>query len=302
MAKDLIIGAASNYTYDHVKYWINSIQRSGFQGDIALVCTNMHRDDLSKIVAKGVKVMAYGQVDAFGNVVNDSKLAPHLERFFYLWHYLANGEEYRYVVTTDVRDVVFQNDPMDFIAKRLDADPHNRTLLAAAEGLIYEHEPWGNGNLELAFGPFFHARLKTNQIYNVGVIGGRYSAVRDMLLMIYQMGINRPYEVVDQAVYNFILDVEQFSKDVEFLDNDAGWVVNLGTTLGAIESGHGDIGRLADDDYMMKYLDIYIGAQPSIEDGVVFAPWLDTKIPYAIVHQYDRVNGLKEKIMEKFDD
>jgi hypothetical protein len=299
MAKDLIIGAASNYTYDHVKYWINSIQKSGFEGDIALVCTNMHADELSKIVAKGVKILAYGEIDSNGNVVNNSKMAPHLERFFYLWHYLAGGEKYRYIVTTDVRDVVFQSDPTKYVENIVESELYD--FIAADEGLNYEDEPWGNGNLEVAFGPFFHDKLKKNMIYNVGVLGGTHKAVQDMLLMIYQMGINRPYDVVDQAVYNFMLSVRTFSDNIKKSRNDDGWVCNLGTTIGAVESGHGDLGYKAvrDPVAMQAYKDLYQYEQPIILDDLVLAK---NDTPYVIVHQYDRVNGLKEKIMEKFDD
>lgn len=294
MAKDLIIGAASNYTYDHVKYWINSIQKTGFTGDIAIVATNMHKDELSKIVAKGVKVMAYGQIDANGNVVNNSKMAPHLERFFYLWNFLLNSEKYRYVVTTDVRDVVFQKDPFDYISTVKESSNHN--FIAAAEGLNYEDEPWGSGNLEVAFGPFFHDKLKKNMIYNVGVLAGTHQAVQDMLLMIYQMGINRPYEIVDQAVYNFLLSVDMFSNQVWKTSNDSGWTINLGTTIPAIESGHGDIGRLSNDEYMAKYRNVYVGEQPTIVGDTVCI----RDKPCIIVHQYDRVTNLKPLIEKKF--
>jgi hypothetical protein len=244
--------------------------------------------------------MAYGNIDNNGNVVNNSKMAPHLERFFYLWHYLAGGEEYRYVVTTDVRDIVFQSNPMEYIENLVEAQLYD--FIAAAEGLKYEDEPWGNGNLEIAFGPFFHARLKGNMIYNVGVLGGTHKAVQDMLLMIYQMGINRPYDVVDQAVYNFLLSVSTFSDNTRKSENDDGWVCNLGTTIGAVESGHGDLGYKAvrDPAAMQAYKDTYQSVQPIIENDVVISGV--TKHPYVIVHQYDRVDGLKDKIMEKFAD
>ena len=32
--KDIIIGGASNYSWNHLKYWINSIAKSGFTGDV----------------------------------------------------------------------------------------------------------------------------------------------------------------------------------------------------------------------------------------------------------------------------
>ena len=41
--KDLIIGGASNYTWDQLKYWVNSIKLSGFKGDIVLVATNIKK-------------------------------------------------------------------------------------------------------------------------------------------------------------------------------------------------------------------------------------------------------------------
>ena len=37
--KDLIIGASTNYDWDKLKYWINSINESGFEGDKALIDT-----------------------------------------------------------------------------------------------------------------------------------------------------------------------------------------------------------------------------------------------------------------------
>ena len=32
MKKDLIIGGASGYTWDQLKFWVNSIKKSGFTG------------------------------------------------------------------------------------------------------------------------------------------------------------------------------------------------------------------------------------------------------------------------------
>lgn len=299
MAKDLIIGGASNYTYDHVKYWINSIKKSGFTGDIVIVATNMRNEELAKVAEQGINILVYGQKDENGNFVSKGSTAPHVERFFYLWNFLSQCEPYRFVVTTDVRDVVFQSDPIKFIENmRLDLD--KEVLLAAGEGLRYKDEPWGNGNLELAFGPFFHSRIKEKQIYNVGVIGGSHKEVRDMMLMIYQMGINRPYEVVDQAVYNFLLNVETFSRNVSFMDNDSGWAINLGTTIGAVEAGEGDLGYNAvrNPAIMEKYKRDYMSQHPIIKDGVVISPV--TNEPYAIVHQYDRVRGLDIVMREKY--
>lgn len=297
MAKDLIIGGASGYKYDDIKYWINSIQRSGFDGDIMLVTTNITVDELEKVAEKGVKILAYGQKDDDGNYTSNSQMPPHVERFFHIWNVLNEvKEKYDFVITTDVRDVVFQMNPQTFLHMK-DGTPD---LVAAGEGLKYKDEPWGNGNYFQAFGPFFHNQMKENEINNVGVIAGTHEVVRDLMLMILQLSVNRPIPIVDQAVYNFLLSIGMFKDNTMFTSNDSGWAVNLGTTLGAIASGAGDIGQKNDPTAQLLYQAKYLCNQPTIDDDGIVST--SNGIPFRIVHQYDRVAGLAEKIRAKYDD
>ena len=296
MSKDLIIGGASGYTWDQLKYWVNSIQRSGFDGDIVLVATNITVDELEKVAQKGVKILAYGQKDDKGNYTSNSQMPPHVERFFHIWNVLSEtSEKYDFVITTDVRDVVFQMNPQTFL--RMEDTPK---LIAAGEGLKYKDEPWGNSNYFQAFGPFFHNRMKENEIYNVGVIAGTHEIVRDLLLLLLQLSVNRPIPIVDQAVYNFLLQIDTFKENTLLTSNDSEWAVNLGTTLGAIASGAGDIGQKNDPTAQLLYQTKYLCEQPIIdEDGNVCN---SKNIPFRIVHQYDRVAGLADKIRKKYDD
>ena len=297
MAKDLIIGGASGYKYDDVKYWINSILRSGFDGDIVLAVTNVTVEELEKIAQKGVKILAYGQKDADGNYTSNSQMPPHVERFFHIWNFLnTTNEEYGYVITTDVRDVVFQKNPQTFLRMGNEETPE---LVAAGEGLKYKDEPWGNNNYLQAFGPFFHNQIKDNEIYNVGVIAGYHGVVRDLMLMLLQMSVNRPIPIVDQAVYNFLLNIDMFREITMFTGNDSGWACNLGTTLGAIASGSGDIGMKNDPTAQLIYQTKYLCNQPKIDNDIVTT---SNDMPFCIVHQYDRVSGLADKIRRKYDD
>jgi hypothetical protein len=279
-----------------VKYWINSIKKSGFDGDIVLVVTNIVLAELEKIAEKGVQILAYGQKDNDGNYTSNSQMPPHVERFFHIWNFLnTTKEEYEFVVTTDVRDVVFQRNPMKFLR----GDTFNG-FIAAGEGLAYKDEPWGNNNYLQAFGPFFHNIIKDKEIYNVGVMAGEMGLVRDMLLMILQLSVNRPIPIVDQAVYNFILNTDVFKNRTEFFGNGSGWACNLGTTLPAIASGSGDIGQRNDPTAQLLYQTKYLADQPIInEEGIVFNSY---DMPFYIVHQYDRVAGLAEKIRAKYND
>lgn len=291
MAKDIIIGGASNYSWEHLKYWVNSIAKSGFTGDVILIATNITKETIDKLSERGVKVSLYGKRQEDGSFKADSKGAPHVERFFYIWNTLnqLNKNEYRYVITTDTRDVVFGKNPSDWLRANL----KHKMLVCSSEGLKYEDEPWGNQNLLETFGPFFHNILKGNIIYNVGTIAGEFDYVKDLLLMIFQMSINRPIPIVDQAVFNFLIQQEPYKDVIHKAANKDRWAVQLGTSLAAVKSGHGDIGKICQQNptelisYQMKYTD----DQPDVDN-----------LDFTIIHQYDRVNGLKDKIEKLYGD
>ena len=289
MKKDLIIGGASGYTWDQLKFWVNSIKKSGFTGDIVIVGTNLKKATIERLDAEGVILSLYGRPNADGDIVNSSENAPHVERFFYIWNYLnTTMEEYENVITTDTRDVIFQKNPSDW----LDSNMVGPLLVASSEGMQYINEPWGNQNLLDTFGPFFHNQLKYETIYNVGTVAGEFETVKGLLSFIFHLSSNRPISVVDQAVYNFIIRTPPFRFDTLFTNNSDDWAVQLGTTLGAVQSGKGDLGMMFMND-PSKYEEIYEDNQPVVEDGIVKNINGDA---YHIVHQYDRVNGLREQI------
>lgn len=295
--KDLIIGGASNYTWDDLKYWINSIRNSGFKGDVALVGTNMTKATIDKLTAEGILLNLYGTQKENGDVIAPSNNAPHVERFFYLWNYLhTTKEQYRYVITTDTRDVIFQSNPSAWLEENLKMYP----LVCSSEGMRYKNEPWGNQNLLEAFGPYFHNLIKDQYIYNVGVLAGEFSHIKGLLSFIFHMSVNRPIPVVDQAVFNMIINTEPWKLDTYFTHMSDGWTVNLGTTYEAVKAGSGDLGlNLGKDPTgLIKYQMLFEDKQPYIgENGVVYTS--DSK-PFVVVHQYDRIPTLKVKIQKLY--
>lgn len=300
MKKDLIIGGASNYGWNELKYWVNSIKRSGFSGDIVLVATNISKETIEKLTEEKVLLSLYGKQDQNGNWIAHSNGAPHVERFFYIWNYINNHQyDYSRVITTDTRDVIFQSNPITWIDECVFKG--YESLIVSSEGLKYEDEPWGSNNLREAFGPYFHNLYKSSLIYNVGTIAGFAEEVRDVLFMIFQMSVNRPIPIVDQAVFNVLLQQKMFKYITKFTTNADAWAIQLGTTIEAIKSGKGDIGMSVIQNpsnlvsYQMKYAD----EQPKItEDGFVVNS-KDQK--FVIVHQYDRVNGLADLIRKKYE-
>lgn len=293
---DLIIGGASNYSWNELKYWVNSIKKTGFNGDIVLVGTNYTKETIDKLSSEGVILSLYGKQLPNGDIVAHSNGAPHVERFFYIWNYLENTEkEYRYVITTDTRDVIFQTNPSDWLFNNLCTDTLFSTdIVASSEGMRYKNEPWGNQNLLESFGPFFHNILKENTICNVGTIAGDFDHVKGLLSFIFHLSVNRPIPIVDQAVFNFIINTPPFNLNTMVTSNTGDWAIQLGTTIEAVKAGKGDLGMMFKSD-PDKYREIYEDEQPVIEDGYVMNPDYEK---YCVVHQYDRIPELKV-IMEK---
>lgn len=292
MAKDLIISGASNYGWKELQYWVNSIKKTGFKGDIVVAATNISAENINKLAQEGVNVFAYGTKTNWG-FENTNKQAPHVERFIFIWDYLRrNPDTYRYVVVTDARDVIFQKDPTEYLEKKL----LTKSYVASSEGLAYKDEPWGSKNLLDTFGPFVYDELKDKLIYNVGTIAGFYEEVKDLILQLFFQSVNRPIPVVDQAVYNFMINQLPFREEFIFTNNEAGWAVQLGTSKYAVEAGAGDLGAAGNMD---KYLEAYQDVQPIIKDNKVVDK---NDVEYYIVHQWDRVPSLRESVIKEYGD
>ena len=298
MKKDLIIGGASNYGWNELKYWINSIKRSGFEGDIKLVVSNISKDTVEKLSKEGIGLSIYGKQQEDGSFKSQTNMPPHVERFFYLWDTIDSiKSNYEHIITTDTRDVVFQSNPTEWLKNNL----KGKSIVASSEGLKYEDEPWGNQNLLETFGGYFHEKLKHNIIYNVGTIAGEAKAVSDLLLLVFQMSINRPIPIVDQAAFNFLIHRSPIADNVYFANNKDSWAIQLGTTLEAVKSGKGDLGAIYGSDVSkhINYQLLYKDEQPVFDDGFICNSKGEK---YCIVHQYDRTLEWTKNIMEKYND
>lgn len=265
--KDLIIGCSTNYDWPKLKYWVNSINKSGFKGDKVLILMNCDAQTTKQIVDSGFTVVAFNQ-DQQGNLTYSSSLPVHVERFLHIYNFLKD-KDYRYVITTDVKDVVFQQDPTKFLEKQLGERQH---LMFASESIKYKDEPWGNDNLLQTFGPFFHNIFKENEIFNVGVLAGRGFAMRDLCAMIFAMSVNRPIPIVDQATFNFMISQEPYKTTCRYMRSETGWAAQLGTT--------------ADPSKIDQFRPLLLEAEPTMKDGKVCT---SEGKEFTIVHQYDRV-------------
>ena len=278
--KDLIVGCATNYDWSKLKYWVNSINRSGFEGDKVLILMNCDKDTVEKISNSGFSIIAFNQ-DANGNLTYESQMMVHVERFFHIYQLLKDNE-YRYVITTDVKDVVFQQNPSVWLENNF---TDNDDLIFSSESMKYKDEPWGNQNLLETFGPQIYEDFKNHTIFNVGVLAGRGYAMKDLMMNIFASCMHRPIKICDQSTFNFLISQHPYLKTSKYTKSEDGWACQLGTT--------------ADPSKIEQFRPFLLEPSPKLEGDKVLT---SEGIEYTIVHQYDRVPEWKKVIEAKYDD
>ena len=282
MGKSLIIGAMTNYNFEQVRPWVKSIEKSGFTGDKVMIVFNAALETVKQLVENKFSVIAFGQDDKTGNLIHTPyhNLTIHLERFLHIYSYLQDQErwkDYDYVITTDVKDVVFQSDPVAYL------ECMDLPLIAGSESIQYKHEPWGDQNLLDCYGQHFHMRFRDNEIYNVGTLGGKAEYIKDLALNIFLNGVNRPIPIVDQAVFNVLIQTQPYKDQVFFAKQRDGWALQAGTTV--------------DPSKIEAFRPHLLEPEPIFTDGVAYT--FDGR-KFCILHQYDRVPAWKEVIEKKY--
>lgn len=275
--RDLIIGCSTNYDWDKLKYWINSINKSGFEGDKIMVLMNCDAVTVQKVVDAGFGVIGFKKEED-GSLKHESNMPVHTERFIHIYNYLKD-RDYRFVITTDVKDVVFQKNPIEYLEKECS----NKNLVFASESIRYKDEPWGDKNLKETFGEYVYEQFKNEEIFNVGVLAGHGYAIRDLALNIFLSCVNRPIPICDQSTFNVMASRNPYIPMAKYARSEEGWAAQLGTT--------GDPTKAKDFDPVL------LEPKPKLKDGVVTT---STGEEFYIVHQYDRVPEMKKVIEEKF--
>lgn len=263
--RNLIIGGFTNYGINQLKPWVLSAKEVAHNTDIVLVTGHASQETIDWLQQQGIIIVR----------MEDKPGIPiHVLRFLSIYDYLHNNQnKYRYVVTTDVKDVYFQKDPFEQI------EDNQITLIVASEGLAYRNEPWGNENLMQTYGPYVYEQFKDNQILNVGTFGGEFEYVKDVIFHIFTNAINRPIPIVDQAVFNVLMNTQPFL-DIRYTTWD--WAAELGTVMDPSKIEHFRPHLLCDE--------------PTVKDGLVY---YGEKL-FPIVHQYDRVPFLKDIVAKRY--
>ena len=268
--KDLIITSiSSNYSWNDLKNWIFSIKKTTYSGDILFVCYNYNGDEeiLQKVKSYGIDIIIpnntyMGELcDQFvfnsGHInKSNSHIAIHNVRFFHTWQYLVENQlEYNRVINTDIRDIVFQYNPSDWLDKNF-----TKNILGPCEEVLYKNQDWNINNSIRSFGPYIYEYiLKENFVCNAGSFVTKFESFKNIAIIDYLMSNNTGVNA-DQAGFNILLNL--FKNEVQIARMSDGWAFQAG-------------GVKNPKDYYEFKNNIVVNR----ENGV----------PYCILHQYDRI-------------
>jgi hypothetical protein len=283
--KDVVIGCITGYDFEKIKPWVNSLDRSGFDGVKTMVCYNVSYETVEELVKRNYTVLALNKDESNRKFVYKDDFSIVVERFLHMWYFLKKLQgQYRYIVATDVKDVIFQGNPSDWLEKNMG----DAQINVACESIRYKDEEWGAHNMFKAFGAVLHDHTKDNLIYNAGTVSGNFDTMLDFFLNVYLLCNGTSHFTEggggpDQAAVNILLNMKPYKDITRFTASEEGWAAQLGTT-GPQVAG--------------KYAGKLVEKSPILVDNVVCT---SDGTPFVMVHQYDRVPEWKEIIEKKYE-
>lgn len=261
--KYTIVGCITRYGIEQIKPFVESIENSGFNGDKLMLVYEITQDTIDYLNDKGW-------------ILIQSEPQQHiiLQRFRDMYQILHQYET-DVVIWVDVKDIVFQKDPTEWLNKWM-----RRDILAFSESLKFGDEAWARLNAGTSF-PMEWEWLQNEEIYCAGTIVGKKNAIRDLFIDIYRWSLttSNPEQLADQAAYNILIHLNQFKDKVQFVKQQEGFAAQLHLKL---KKGN-----------TLPYTE----ELPIIDNDLVKNSKGEL---YALVHQYDRNEELKKLIENKY--
>jgi hypothetical protein len=261
--KYTIVGCIARYGVDDIRPYVESINKSGFDGEKLMLVY-----DVSDVVINYLNDNDW--------IIIQSELYEHviLQRFRDMYALLSEYET-DIVIWTDVKDVIFQNNPIKWIEKNM-----KREILALSESVIFKNEPWACVNSGTSF-PMEWQWLQDKISYCAGTIVGKKDALRDLFIEIYRWSktTSNPEQLSDQAAYNVLINLNHFKDIVQFVNQEEGFATQLGVV------------------FMRDERQLITEPKPTYKNSKFYN---QSGEEFCIVHQYDRNAKIKEEIKQLY--
>lgn len=261
--KYTILGCITKYSVDDIRPYVESIDKSGFDGDKVMLVYDVSEEVLNYLHTKGWLLV---QSELYEHII--------LQRFRDIYA-LLDQIETDVIIWTDVKDLVFQNNPINWIETNMKKD-----ILAFSECVKFKDDSWAVVNAGTSF-PLEWEWLQEKISYCAGTIVGKKEAIRDLFIDIYRWSKTtaNQEQLSDQAAYNVLINLYQFKNVVQFVNQEEGFATQLGTVL------------IKKDELPITE------PTPIYKDGKFYT---QNGVEFSIVHQYDRNAELKEQIKQLY--
>lgn len=305
--QDLIMGAITDYGVEDIEMWVNSLKQSGYTGKIAMLVYNSTDEVVEYLQNNDIDVIMVGkpaQSTRYDYFYKDrSEFNICVDRFFHYWKYLKKQYDLRFIILTDVKDVVFQTNPIHALEEAwygLEKGIIPSAFLTS-ENLRYQDEPWGLNNLTLSF-PEKVDELRDKGIVNAGVLAGLFGKkFFDFLYSVFALSRYTGLTHVpggggpDQAALNVLVNMSAWKDHVFIFEASDSYACQAGTT--------NDPAKI--EQFRDKWLTSFV---PYLNTTPENKWWFRNKIGViasdnnlvSIVHQYDRIPEWKKYFEDKF--
>lgn len=287
MTRDLVMGVATGYTWPELRPYAVSLAKCGFEGEKLMFVNGLAPETVYKLESLGFSLIEFelpkelADCDSQSNVGAWTILGQY--RHFLAERYLKEHTgKFRFVLWTDVRDVVFQTDPFEWIAEHL-KEPYS--LIAARECWRIVNQPHNNQWARFT-APAEYDWLKEQEVLCAGTIAGTAETMLKLHAAIYAAAQTLDPRSNDQGIFNYIVRKAPFLELCIVPNMAAGFVATGWNTK-----------RYEPYAYSTDDAPVF-----NVGDYVVYTP--DGVTPFVISHQYDRDGNWRyciEKIMETAD-
>lgn len=275
---NLIMGIANGYRFNDIKPFIISLRNTGYNGDIVLFAETTHPS--IKQIASKYKIICveYNNTYPFLFTINknDPMLPETSSKNFHLFSYRhiiyyqylnKHIKQYSHIMLTDVRDVVFQQNPFLEISNQ-----GLNCFLEASEEKIKNDHAHNAAWVRNALGQEILDIIGDQTISCAGIIIGNSPSIIDYIKQMVSIIISYPNAAgpTDQGLHNYLIHTNKL-KIMTLHRNGEGPVL----TIGRIPHGT-----------------IKIDSRGNLLNN-------DGSIPNTL-HQYDRHPDINQRIMAHY--
>lgn len=262
----IILGCITKYKPDDIRPFVESIEQTGYKGKKIMMVYEVPQETIDYLKSKGW--------DLYQNELQQHIILQRFRDIYKLLEQFPNED----VVWCDVKDVIFQKDPTDWIELNMDEQ-----LLAFSECITMKDDPWACVNSGTSF-PLEWEWLQNKVSYCAGTIVGDSDYLRDLFINIYRWSMTtaNSEQLSDQAAYNVLINLYPFMDCVQKVKQEEGFVTQLGTVLVKKD----------------EFKDVLLEPTPIVSSDYIVSNQKGE--PFCLVHQYDRIPEFKEFIYKKY--